>query len=281
MWGSTSKNWSVANAGEFDGEEETEEGGTTGRTWRTGFDIGSRQSAVSAIVYNKTAEMARKPAPWVKALHRQYGWDGDAQVTRLEFRLHGPRGLGCWGQAIAVATGQQSWETYDLTRPQVALGRWHEWVPQAWCYLTSAVPGGWLRLAVPDAEDSNRSRWLTDSRWRGVQQLAVVGSLARTRVQTLRLMEARRRAHDRLLSATTTLLALGVVEHGAPVPKDIADFERRSASIVQHGLRVAAVRYGRRTLPRVRGQSFRVALEMLEKALHDRVETRARGYAAV
>jgi len=260
-----------ANASEHDGVAD--EGGTTGRTWRTGFTVGARDSAVSAVIYDKGIELARNPRPWVDALHREHGWDGTEQRTRVEFRLHGRRGLTCWGQVVG---GQ--WAGYDLTDPEVALGDWRAWAPQAWTYLTSAVPGGWLRLATPDAADTNRSRWATDERWRAVQSLAVVGTLERGKVRTLRLAEAHRRAQDRMLAAATTLLALRVAE-GAPMPADLAEWQDRSLRHTRIALAAAAARYTRRTWrPAVMGD---YSLSDVQAALLARVEARAALYAAV
>jgi len=112
----------------------------------TGFTFGSHKSAVSAVIYNKSHYIASKAkaTTWFYELWKAAGWDGIAEVWRVELRFKRPalREMG-----ITSA--------YDL--PTKLSGMWQ--------YGTQK----WLRYVVPEA-DSNRTRWQVHAAWGGVQR---------------------------------------------------------------------------------------------------------------
>jgi hypothetical protein len=112
----------------------------------TGFSFGSRKSAMSAVVYNKSHYIKHKKPEtvWFHDLWKKRGWDGSSEVWRIEFHL------------CREALHSMSIESaYQLPDRLSAL----------WEYCTIQ----WLRYVVP-AGDSNRSRWETHAVW-----LLVVG----------------------------------------------------------------------------------------------------------
>lgn len=160
-----------------------------------GVSLGTRSGAVSAVVYNKGRQVRAEGLRWVDAMHTDDGWDGQAERTRVEFRLRN-RGL-VWGvDGIDV----------DLRDPLAVL-QWQAWAPRVWAYLTTK----WLRLVDTPWEedaDSNRWRWPTHRAWRAVQQLGNVAAERSRVVACARIEEARWRARRGLVRAALALAAV-------------------------------------------------------------------------
>lgn len=112
----------------------------------TGFSFGSRKSAMSAIVYNKSTYIKQKKQEtvWFHDLWQARGWDGSSDVWRVEFHL-------C-REALHSFSVESA---YELPKRLNAL----------WEYCANL----WLRYVVP-CEDTNRSRWETHPAWRVVQE---------------------------------------------------------------------------------------------------------------
>jgi hypothetical protein len=51
------------------------------------IQIGQRSNAVSGVIYNKSAELAKSGKLWFHDIWRANGWDGEAPVWRLELRF--------------------------------------------------------------------------------------------------------------------------------------------------------------------------------------------------
>lgn len=111
----------------------------------TGMSFGSGNE-VSARLYDKTREILKSGKDYMKPLWAREGWDGEAQVWRMEFQIR-REGL-----------------------PQEMLGNAADVLPcngSLWRYLCDE----WLRLAVPSASDETRSRWPTHPLWQDLSRL--------------------------------------------------------------------------------------------------------------
>lgn len=109
----------------------------------TGWAIGLGGRIVCRL-YDKTLEIIRSGKEYLKPLWHQAGWQPPAPVYRLEYQLR------------REVLGQFSLNTLqDLLQSLSSL----------WAHLTRE----WLRLTLPNAEDSNQSRWPTHSLWEGLQ----------------------------------------------------------------------------------------------------------------
>jgi hypothetical protein len=101
---------------------------------------------MAARLYDKTLELAKSGKEWLRPLWTARGWDGEARVLRLEFEVKRDTLKG-------FALG-------ELAKVLRAL-------PGLWSYCTTE----WLRLTIPNREDSTRSRWPVHPLW---QALAAV-----------------------------------------------------------------------------------------------------------
>jgi hypothetical protein len=120
------------------------------------LDFGKHTSAVSCCIYHKTAEIRQKSPSkvWFHDLWKRNGWDGVAEVWRVEYRL--TREF-LHAASIEAAEDlpdhiQALWE-YCAGRPGGA---------------ADGLPDGWLRYVTP-TKDSNRARWPVHPAWTVIQ----------------------------------------------------------------------------------------------------------------
>ena len=120
------------------------------------LNFGRHSSAVSCCIYHKTAEIREKSPTkrWFYELWKRNGWDGSAEVWRIEFRLT--------REFLHSASIEQ---VEDLP----------EYVQALWEYCAGRPgggadgwPDGWLRYVTPTA-DTNRARWPVHSAWEVIQ----------------------------------------------------------------------------------------------------------------
>lgn len=105
----------------------------------TGWMIGAG-GTISCRLYDKTQEIKKSHKDYLKHLWQQAGWDGELPVWRLEFQFRREL-LDQWGV--------------------VKLDSVLRHLNGLWSYATTE----WLRLAIPDPSDSNRSRWPLNPIW--------------------------------------------------------------------------------------------------------------------
>jgi hypothetical protein len=111
----------------------------------TGISFGSGNE-VSGRLYDKTREIQKSGKDYLKPLWTLQGWDGVAEVWRMEFQIR-REGL-----------------------PEAMLGPALEALPlcaNLWRYLCEE----WLRLAIPSDSDDTRSRWDTHPFWDGMARV--------------------------------------------------------------------------------------------------------------
>jgi hypothetical protein len=120
------------------------------------LDFGKHISAVSCCIYHKTAEIKEKSPTkvWFHDLWKRNGWDGAAEVWRVEFRL--TREF-LHSASIEAAEDlpehiQALWE-YCTGRPGGGADGW---------------PDGWLRYVTPTT-DKTRARWPVHPAWSVIQ----------------------------------------------------------------------------------------------------------------
>jgi hypothetical protein len=128
------------------------------------LEFGSHGSPLSCCIYNKTLEIKQKARKkvWFHDLWRTQGWDGQAQVWRVEFRfrreaLHEIREDG-------VFDGVD-----DLESLLVHLSALWVYAVGHFGGAEDGLPDGWLRCVVPGL-DSNRARWEVHPAWAVLQQ---------------------------------------------------------------------------------------------------------------
>jgi len=106
----------------------------------SGWSFGSGGDIVASL-YDKTLEVEKKSHKfYLHELWKAAGWDGEAQVWRMEFEA----------KRNALVSLQLP-KLSHLLPNQAAL----------WRYLTE----NWLRLTVPTESDSNRARWNNHPLW--------------------------------------------------------------------------------------------------------------------
>lgn len=111
----------------------------------TGISFGSGNE-VSARLYDKTRELLKSGKDYMRPLWAAEGWDGTAQVWRMEYQIR-REGL-----------------------PEPMRGDAGEALPlcgNLWRYLCD----DWLRLSVPSETDDTRTRWPTHPLWEDVIRL--------------------------------------------------------------------------------------------------------------
>ena len=111
----------------------------------TGISFGSGNE-VSARLYDKTREILKSGKDYMKPLWALEGWDGKAQVWRMEFQI---RREGLPLEMLGAAG--------EVLRCNGTL----------WRYLCDE----WLRLAIPSDSDETRSRWPTHPLWTDLSRL--------------------------------------------------------------------------------------------------------------
>lgn len=114
----------------------------------TGYTLAAR-GPQSCVIYDKVLEIRQQSGKiWCFDLWRANGWDGQAPVTRIEFRSKRE-----FLRAFGLVDGGEL-NHYDL------LDR----LGDLWRYNTTE----WLRYCIPTA-DVNRSRWPTHPLWQVIQ----------------------------------------------------------------------------------------------------------------
>jgi hypothetical protein len=109
----------------------------------TGFEF-SKGAAHSCTIYDKTKEITLSRKEWMQAVWASNGWDGDARVTRIEFRYK-----------------RECLREMEVEDAYTALGQ----LPSLWAYSTQR----WLRHTIPTT-DRNRGRWPLSPQWAEVQR---------------------------------------------------------------------------------------------------------------
>ncbi len=120
------------------------------------LDFGKHTSPISCCIYHKSAEIRQKSPTkaWFHDLWKRNGWDGSAEVWRVEFRLTRE-----FLHSVHIE------DVHDLP----------ERLPSLWEYCAGrpggaadGLPDGWLRYVTP-TDDSNRARWPVHPAWTVVQ----------------------------------------------------------------------------------------------------------------
>lgn len=117
---------------------------------RSGFKFGKK--SIVCRVYDKTREIKEQSKKYyLYYIWKTQGWDGESTVWRVEFEFHTeflkPAGLRSVDRAIS---NQES--------------------------LWSIATKDWLKLVIPNPNDSNRSRWPVHQVWKEIQQATSNGA---------------------------------------------------------------------------------------------------------
>jgi hypothetical protein len=115
----------------------------------TGYEF-SKGAAHSCTIYDKTKEITVSRKDWMQAVWTSNGWDGEARITRVEFR-----------------NKRECLKELGVDDPSFLLDK----LPGLWAYSTLQ----WLRHTVP-TQDSNRGRWECSPFWRAIQQADFFGN---------------------------------------------------------------------------------------------------------
>jgi len=98
----------------------------------------------ACCLYDKTTEIAVSRKHWMHEVWHSNGWDGEARVTRVEFRYK--------RECLREMKVEEAYAFLDQ-------------IPSLWAYSTKQ----WLRHTIPN-DDPNRARWPISSLWQLVQQ---------------------------------------------------------------------------------------------------------------
>src|SRR6476620_3537791 len=109
----------------------------------TGYEF-SKGAAHSCTIYDKTKEITVSRKDWMHEVWRSNGWDGEARITRVEFR--------CKRECL---------KELGVDDPYLLLDQ----LPGLWAYSTLQ----WLRHTI-STDDSNRGRWECTPFWQAIQQ---------------------------------------------------------------------------------------------------------------
>jgi hypothetical protein len=143
--------------------------------------------AVSVVLYRKDWEQRRRGTAFMQPLWEASGWQREEPVTCCEVRLR--------REALRTLRLPELPERRALDDPWQLLAHLPALFatvvgqPEEGC--PDAVNVAWLRLVVPNEEESNHARWETDPLWREVQSPAFAVSPAPAR------RVIRRREHTR------------------------------------------------------------------------------------
>ena len=151
----------------------------------TGWSIGLG-GIISARLYNKSLEIESSGKGYLKELWQQAGWDGTATVWRLEFELK---------REVLTQHGLST--LYD-TLP---------YLNGLWGYATTE----WLRLTMPDENDTTRSRWPVHPLW---QHLSSVDFEGDSGPLTKRFTPARVPSDDKILSLGFSMVINFMAKNG-------------------------------------------------------------------
>lgn len=150
----------------------------------TGFPFGSRAGAVSAVIYDKTHEIAYKSPQkkwfygiWLAKVDEATGqpfWDGLSPVWRIEVRYK-REALNEMKQERVIKGGEQDGTVETVFHGINDAYALEDHLAGLWSYMVGHVggaadglPDGWLRYVVPVA-DTNRSRWPVHPDWQVIQ----------------------------------------------------------------------------------------------------------------
>ena len=157
-----------------DDSELVDEQGAVVHLWgqrASGFGF-SPGADLSAAWYDKALQERLSGKDWMEPVHRAGGWDPSMPLCRIEARFR--RGI-LRELSRAYAPAGQGRDATWFDDPWVALDHLND----LWAYFAGLPPEadtapdvtyrGWMRLAVPQGDDSNRSRWPTDPMWTLIQ----------------------------------------------------------------------------------------------------------------
>lgn len=127
------------------------------------LEFGSHGSPLSCSIYNKSLEVKKSGKLWFQDIWRLHGWDGEAEVWRVEFR---------WKrEALHEIQQDDVFHGVEKVEELGVPGR----LSFLWTYCAGhlqggqdSLPDGWLRYAVP-SDDGNRARWSVHPAWSVVQ----------------------------------------------------------------------------------------------------------------
>jgi hypothetical protein len=155
-------------------EETTWDAGGSQAHWHgqriEGFSF-SPTGAMSAAWYDKILEERKSRKGWMREIHKAGGWQEGMILTRLEYRHKRPI-----FNELEVALGHekgQRWydDPYEALRHLQDLWGFDVGLPPEHDHAPDVTYRGWMRLAVPENKDINRSRWKTDPLWEVVQRV--------------------------------------------------------------------------------------------------------------
>jgi hypothetical protein len=98
----------------------------------------------ACCIYDKTAEISVSRKDWMQEVWTSNGWDGEARVTRVEFRYK--------RECLREMKVEEAYAFLDQ-------------IPSLWAYSTKQ----WLRHTIPNG-DPNRARWPLSPLWNLMQQ---------------------------------------------------------------------------------------------------------------
>ncbi|HEV2461803.1 MAG TPA: hypothetical protein VGS80_25890 [Ktedonobacterales bacterium] len=139
---------------------------TSGFAFSPGGDL-------SAVWYDKLLEERASGKRWMEAIHAAGGWQLGMPLTRVEarFRRGVLRELAAQ-QHIAPGTAPVRWfdDPWECLDHLQDLWAFFAGLPPEADVAPDVTHRGWMRLAVLDGVDANRSRWQTDPIWETVQR---------------------------------------------------------------------------------------------------------------
>jgi hypothetical protein len=109
----------------------------------------SKGAAHSCCIYDKTKEITVSRKDWMHEVWKRNGWDGEARVTRVEFRYK--------RECLREMGVEEAYAFLDQ-------------ISSLWAYSTKQ----WLRHTLPSS-DRNKARWPTSPLWEQVQQATFFG----------------------------------------------------------------------------------------------------------
>jgi hypothetical protein len=125
-------------------------------------------SSLFARRYDKLATLKIQKKEYLADIWKKMGWDGESPVTRTEFSLSSKFLRGCAFDVVGEYQNSdgQTLEYEELKRLDLRdFEEFLKYIPCIWRYLTH----NWLRLTIPDSEDSNKWRWQLDPEWETIQ----------------------------------------------------------------------------------------------------------------
>lgn len=162
-------------------ETPADEEGAAAYLWgqrASGFAF-SPGADLSATWYDKALEERLSGKLWMRPIHEAGGWQVGMPLFRVEVRFR--RGVL---RELASAYGQDA----------RTVARWFDdpWLcldhlGDLWAYFVGLPPEldsapdvvgrGWMRLTLPNLDDTNHSRWPTDPTWETIQRAQFVADL--------------------------------------------------------------------------------------------------------